>query len=64
VKRSGFFFGELTFNQNLSSWNVASVTDMSYMFFWATAFNQEICWENNTAVTSGIFFGSNGKFSC
>jgi surface protein len=30
------------FNYDISDWNVSSVTDMSFMFYVATAFNQDI----------------------
>ena len=31
---------ELTFNSDINFWDTSSVTDMSYMFFGASAFNQ------------------------
>jgi surface protein len=34
------FFEAEAFNQNISSWNVSEVTDMSEMFWGARAFNQ------------------------
>jgi len=39
------------FNQNIGSWNVDSVTDMSYMFKWAVNFNQDISAWNVSNVT-------------
>jgi len=36
------FSGVITFNQNLSNWDVSSVTDIAYMFENALAFNQDI----------------------
>ena len=39
---SGMFKNAVAFNQNIGSWNVSSVEDMSEMFARATAFNQDI----------------------
>jgi surface protein len=36
------FFNATTFNQNIGSWDVSQVTNMSHMFLSATAFNQNI----------------------
>ena len=36
------FDGATTFNQDISSWNTAAVTDMRDMFVDATAFNQNL----------------------
>jgi surface protein len=33
------FGGSISFNQDLGSWNVSSVTNMSYMFVGSTSFN-------------------------
>jgi surface protein len=34
------FFNAATFNQNIGSWDVSQVTNMSHMFLSATAFNR------------------------
>ena len=36
------FNGATSFNGDLSSWNVSSVTDMTYMFFNAISFNGDL----------------------
>ena len=35
-------FNGTPFNQDISSWDVSSVNDMSFMFYNATAFNQNL----------------------
>ena len=42
----------LAFNQDISTWNVSSVTDMSGMFEIASAFNQDIGSWNVSNVTN------------
>ena len=39
---SGMFCAASAFNQNISSWNTAAVTTMSYMFKEASAFDQDL----------------------
>jgi surface protein len=45
-------FSETPFNQNISGWNTAAVTDMWGMFEGANSFNQNIGSWNTAAVTS------------
>ena len=39
---TGMFYGNSSFNQDISGWNTSSVKNMSYMFSGATSFNQNI----------------------
>ena len=45
------FLGATSFNQNLSRWDVSSVTDMSSMFDGALSFNQNLSKWNVSSVT-------------
>ena len=40
---AGMFAYAIVFNQPLDNWNVSSVTDMHAMFYFASAFNQNLC---------------------
>jgi surface protein len=51
------FENAYSFNQNLSSWDVANVENTTRIFGNATSFNQNLCpW--GTADVADIFFGS------
>jgi surface protein len=60
----GMFYQAVAFNQEVSSWNVASVSNMYSMFNSATVFNQNLARWNvlrvNAAasVTEGLISGS------
>jgi len=51
------FYEANSFNGDLSRWNTAAVTDMSYMFNKATSFNGDISGWNTSNVTdmTGMF---------
>lgn len=48
----GCFYQQTLFNQPLDQWNVSNVTDMSYMFDGAEAFNQNINTQHKVLVTN------------
>ena len=50
-----------SFNEDLSSWNVAAVKIMGYMFYNASAFNQELCWDLTGKDVQSMFALSQGK---
>ena len=62
------FRGTHTFDGNISSWDVSSVTDMSHMFSGARSFNQPLSSWDVSSVTdmNGMFSGArsfNGDLS-
>jgi surface protein len=57
---NGMFFGAVSFNQQLATWNTNKVTNMSSMFNGASSFNQSLNTWNTTVVTnmSSMFSGA------
>ena len=45
------FRGAVSFNQDLSEWDVSGVTDMNSMFDYAGSFNQDISHWDVSSVT-------------
>jgi len=52
---SGIFNGAVSFNGDISSWNVSNVTNMDRMFYNAVKFNQDIGGWDVSKVTSMVF---------
>lgn len=54
----------MSFNQDLSSWNVKKVTTMEKMFNESDAFNQNLgAWHPEVLVTAANFFNANTPVS-
>ena len=60
VTSTSYMFVGVSFNQDISSWDVTSVVDMSGMFSGATSFNQDIrTWETLSVTDmSEMFYGA------
>merc|ERR1712046_308646 len=64
---SWMFSSALSFNADVSSWDVSQVTDMQGMFAnyesWCShsAFNQTLCWDIQGVKTDDMFFESSGS---
>ena len=56
------FINASSFNSNISSWDVSSVTNMRWMFYDASSFNQNLSNWDIASVTDmeGIFSGETG----
>jgi len=50
-----------SFNQDIGSWDVGNVTDMSVMFFGASSFNRDISAWDMSNVTTMYFMFSNAE---
>ena len=54
------FRGAISFNQDISTWDVSNLTNISYLFFEASVFNQDISpWiVGNVTNMDSVFFGA------
>jgi surface protein len=61
---SELFANKITFNSDISNWDVSSVSDMSQMFYNATAFNQPIgSWDVSNIINMGLMFAGASSFN-
>ena len=62
------FSNNPSFNQPIATWNTANVTNMAYMFFYATGFNQSLkrsgnAWNTASVTTMASMFSSATSFN-
>lgn len=58
------FSGAITFNSDISSWDVSNVTDMSYLFWGALSFNQPIGnWDTGSVTAMQATFNGADAFN-
>lgn len=55
------FKGAEAFNQDISNWDITSVTDFDSMFNGATAFDKSLCWDASGGTVVDMFTGSSGS---
>jgi len=53
---SYLFYNLGNFNADISGWDTSSVTDMSYMFRGAYAFNQPLSFDTSSVTTMSLMF--------
>ena len=53
-----------SFNEDVSGWDVSSVTDMEWMFYGASSFNQDVGgWDVSSVTNMGCMFCDASSFN-
>ena len=58
-----FYYAE-NFNNDISTWDISSVVDMSYMFYYANNFNKSLsAWDVSSVIDMSYMFAYANQFS-
>ncbi len=60
---SSIFRGATTFDGNITNWDVSKVTNMHFMFYFASSFNQPLNWDVSEVTNMNSMFSGASSFN-